>query len=59
MMWNRKKKKTVTISVLHVFKKLEEVMNTISGESNEKFEAENYTKMKKLTLVGINHRTGQ
>lgn len=37
----------MTISVLHVFKKLEEVMNTISGESNENFEAENYTEMKK------------
>lgn len=49
----------MTITVLHIFKKLEEIMNTISRESNENFEAENYTKIKKLTLVGINHRIGQ
>ena len=49
----------MTITVFHVFKKLEDITNTISRESNENFEAENYTKMKKLTLIGINHRIGQ
>lgn len=49
----------MTNTVLHVFKNIEEITNTISRKSNENFEDENDTKMKKLTLIGINHRIGQ